>query len=366
MPLCNIPAASVGSTSLAADATASLSFSASKWIWTSAAVTTDGLVALRKDFTPPLGKSLIASEIIITADDTMSLYVNGEYIGSGTPDFRGARFANRFCVDLLPSFNVFAVNASAGIVDVGGMLATILLTYSDGTTDTIVSDSSWHVYNGLPAGFEQLSFDDTAWPGAKVLGAYGAAPWDTVYIPSSPVVIGFERAEWIWTDVVPASGDLPADSRAFRRTFTPAPNQTPATADIVISADNNYWLYVNGVNIGNGTRWQDPQHYVVNFETPTSEIVLAVLASNDVDGTPAGLIVNMEVNMQPSGRTDCTAGSFVVTDATWKSTKGTIPTGWEQPGFDDSAWPAAASEGLYGSAPWDTITIGQPSAPVDV
>ncbi|KAJ7501930.1 hypothetical protein B0H11DRAFT_1991620 [Mycena galericulata] len=346
---------------VATAATAALSFTASDWIWTPK-VTTGALVSLRKDFTPPLGKSLIAAEIIITADDEMDLFVNGEYIGSGTPPAR-TRFTNRYCVDLLPSFNVFAVNATSG--SAGGMLATILVTYSDDTTDILVSDSSWRVTNGVPVGFEQLSFDDTAWATASVLGAYGAAPWDTVYIPSSPAVLGFERAEWVWTDVVPASGTLPAGSRAFRRTFTPAPNQTPLTADIIITADNTYALYVNGVNIGNGSDWQVAQHWRVNFETPVTEIVLAVLAHNNLP-SPAGLLVNMEVNMQPSGRTNCTAGSFVLTDNVWKSTKGAIPAGWEQPGFDDSAWPAVVSEGAYGVAPWDTVTISAPSAPVNV
>ncbi|KAJ7876982.1 hypothetical protein B0H13DRAFT_2347406 [Mycena leptocephala] len=46
----------------APDATSALSFAASKWIWAST-TTVNGLVALRKDFTPPLGKSLIAGEI---------------------------------------------------------------------------------------------------------------------------------------------------------------------------------------------------------------------------------------------------------------------------------------------------------------
>ncbi|KAJ7739246.1 hypothetical protein DFH07DRAFT_752251 [Mycena maculata] len=338
-------------------ATSALSFAASNWIWTST-VTTGGIVALRKDFTPPLGKALIAAEIIITADDSMGFFVNGEYIGSGTPPAR-TRFVNRYCVDLDPSFNVFAVNASAG--SAGGMLATILITYSDNTTDTLVSDSSWRVHSGLPAGFEQLSFDDTAWPVATSLGAYGAAPWDTVFIPSSPAVLGFARADWVWTDVVPASGTLPAGSRVFRRKFTPAPGQTPMTANIIIAVDNSYTLYVNGT----GTDFHIAQHYVVNFATAPSEIVLAVLATNAASG-PTAVLVNMEVNTVPSGRVNCTAGSFVLTDDLWLSTKGTIPTGWEQLGFDDSAWPAVISEGEYGVAPWDTVTIEAPAAPVTI
>ncbi|KAF7361154.1 hypothetical protein MSAN_01147200 [Mycena sanguinolenta] len=358
---------------LVPDATSSLNFASSKWIWSSTTATAGTFVGLRKDFTPPLGKSLIAAEIIFTVYASLSFYVNGVYIGSGNSedgrDPSRPRFARRFCVDLLPSYNVFAVNASASTsgTDEGGLIATILVTYSDGTTDTLVTDSSWRVKSGIPLGFEQPSFDDTAWPVATVVGSYGVGAWAAVlaYIPADPPVLSLDRADWIWTDVVPASGTLPAGSRAFRRTFTPAPGQVPGVATIIITADNEYTLYVNGVTIGSGTSWTVAQKYTVNFASAPTEIVLAVLATNTA-ASPAGLVVAMELNMVPSGRVNCTAGTFVLSDAGWKSIKTAIPSGWQQPGFDDSAWPAVVAEAEYSAAPWGTITIAAPSPPVTV
>jgi hypothetical protein len=70
--------------------------------------------------------------------------------------------------------------------------------------------------------------------------------------------------------------------------------------------------------------------------------------------------------MVPSGRTNCTAGSFLLLDGGWKSTKDAIPTGFEQPGFDDSTWPAAFGQSIYPAAPWGTITIAAPSPPVTI
>ncbi|KAJ7815307.1 hypothetical protein B0H14DRAFT_3859123 [Mycena olivaceomarginata] len=356
--------ASNATANLAPAATSPLTFAASKWIWT-ASSTAGATVSLRKGFTPPLGKSLIAAEIIVTADSHLTFYVNGEYVGSGTPPNRG-RFAQRFCVDLLPSFNVFAATGitPAPATD-GGLLATILLTYSDFTTSTIVTDSSWRAHAGTPLGFEQLSFDDTAWPVAAVAGSFGDAPWLEVNIPADPPVITFDRAQWIWTDVVPASGTLPAGQRAFRRTFTPAPGQVPMSANIIIAVDNLYTLYVNGVEVGASNGFKVAHHHVVNFAPTTSEIVLAVLATNSAAST-AGVLLAMEVNMVPSGRANCTAGAFLLSDAGWVSTKGAIPTGFEQPGFDDSAWPAVVAEANYPAAPWGTNTIAAPSAPVNV
>ncbi|KAJ7848387.1 hypothetical protein B0H14DRAFT_2445985 [Mycena olivaceomarginata] len=346
--------------------TATLSLAASKWIWTPT-TTTNALVALRKDFTPPLGKALIGAEIIMNAESAMDLYVNGIYVGSGTEPHR-LLFAGRFCVDLLPSYNVFAVNASNTVtVSSGAVIATILLTYSDGTTDTLVTDSSWRVMKGLPVGFEQLAFDDTTWPVATISGAYGASEWSAVNIAADPAVIGLVGAEWIWTDVVPASGVVPVGSRAFRRTFIPAPGQTPMSASILIAADNEWTLYVNGVTVGTGTGSAIAQNLIVNFGTPTSEVVFAVLGTNLGSASRAGVLVAMEINMQPSGRTNCTAGSFVLSDVLWKSAKGAIPTGFEQPGFDDSAWPAVVAEEIYGAGPtWGAVTIAAPSPPVTV
>ncbi|KAJ7243887.1 hypothetical protein B0H12DRAFT_1236247 [Mycena haematopus] len=325
-------------------------------------------VGFRKDFTPPVGKALVMAEMISTVISSLDLYVNGVYIGSGGIPGRPG-FARRFCMDLLPSYNVFAVNASSATsgTDDGGFVATILVTYSDGTTDTIITDSSWRMKSVIPLGFEQPSFDDTAWPVATTVGSYGVSAWDQelAYIPTDPPVLNLTCTQWIWTDVIPASGTLPAGSRAFCQTFKPAPGEVPGVATIIITADNEYTLYVNGVTIGSGTNPKIAQTYTVNFASTPTEVVVAVLATNTA-ASVAGVLVAMELNMVPSGRVSCTAGTFILSYEGWKSTKDVIPTGWEQPGFDDSTWPAVAAEATYPGAPWGTVTVAAPSPPVTV
>jgi hypothetical protein len=293
----------------------------------------------------------------------MNLYVNGDYIGSGAFPRRWG-YAQRFCVDLLPGLNVFAVNASTADPGSGGLIATILVTYSDGTSDTLVTDTSWRSTNGSPAGFEQLSFDDNTWPVATIVG--GAALSSSILIPANPPALGLDTALWVWTDESPKGDQKPTETRAFRRTFTPAPGQIPMSANILISADDGYDLYVNGVFIGSGTNWVVAQHYIVNFGTPTSEIILAVRANN-IGASAAGVLVAMEVNMKPSGRTNCTAGSLVASDNGWKSTRDIIPTGFEQPNFDDSTWPVVDLEVVYkGPGPWGSLTIAAAAAPITI
>jgi hypothetical protein len=296
---------------------------------------------------------------------TMSFYVNGELIGMDGPASE-FRYANRYCVDLLPSFNVFAVNASANGVESAATIAAIRVTYDDFTTDNIVTNTAW-VTHPWVAGFEQLDFDDSACATAIVKVAYPGAPYDTVAIASDPPTIPLisNMIPWIWTNAIPASGTIPKGSRALRRTFTPMPGQVPASANIIITADDSYTLWVNNVEIGSGRNFHTAQHYTINFVSAPSEIVFAVLATNASPGA-AGVLFAAEINMAPSGRANCIAGAYVNGDGHWVSTLDAIPTGWQDPAFDDSTWPRVASEAKYPAAPWDTVTVAAALAPVDV
>ncbi|KAJ7233708.1 hypothetical protein B0H12DRAFT_1239239 [Mycena haematopus] len=339
-----------------------LSFNTSNWIWKSGSTA----ASFRKDFTPPFGKALIAAEMIITAiSNGFNLYVNGEYIGSETTAAAGGTVSDSASTS--SQVSTYSRSMRLPQVPVTEGFSRPSCSPIRWNSDTLVTDSSWRMASGSPAGFEQLSFDDTTWSTATVTATFTAAK-RTVLIPADPPQITLFSSQWIWTDVIPASGDLPAgSSRAFRKTFTPAPGQIPMSANILITADNEYTLYVNGASIGSGANFKVAQQYVVNFGTPASDIVLAVLATNaGTKPNPAGVLVMMELNMQPGGRTSCTAGSISSSDSSWRSTLDAIPTGFEQPGFDDSTWPAVAMQGAYGVAPWDTVTIAAASAPITI
>ncbi|KAJ7243386.1 hypothetical protein B0H12DRAFT_1236424 [Mycena haematopus] len=339
---------------------AALDFGASQWIWTdeiSGGNAPIGSRAFRKDFAPPLGKTPVQANIIITVDNGLTLYVNGDQIGTGS-DFR---YAEAFCVALQPCLNVFAVTG----VNTGGpagLLAAIQITYSDGSTSTIVSDTTWRASTTVPTGYEQLSFDDNSWTPAITQGAYGIAPWGQISIPSTsapPPVLSLTNANWIWTNEV-VNGNAPPGSRAFRRIYTPPAGQTATAATIIIVADNAYTLYVNGVPIGTGTDFHVAQKYTVNLASAPN-VLFAVQATNaDIVNNPAGLLAAIEIT---TAECNCTSGALIVTDGSWKSSTGT-PIGFELPGFNDSSWPAATVEGAYGVAPWGNVTITDVPGPI--
>ncbi|KAJ7611619.1 lectin [Roridomyces roridus] len=325
-----------------------LNFDASTWIWTnevSGGNAPPGTRAFRKDFVAPLGKTPVQADIIMTVDNGFTLYVNNVSVGTGD-DYR---FAERFCVPLYSCLNVFAVAATnaATTPNPAGLLAAIEITYSDGTTSTIVSDTTWRYSISVPSGFEDLTFDDNSWPPAIAEGAYGVSPWGQIGIPSNPPVLEI------------SGGNAPPGNRAFRLTYTPPPTQgAPTNATVIIVADNAYTLYVNGFLIGSGTNFHTAQTYTIPL-APANETVFAVFAQNaDVVPNPAGLLAAIEINTVGC---NCTAGVIRVTDGLghWKSNTGT-PAGFELPGYDDSAWPVATDEAPLGAAPWGTIAVGGP------
>ncbi|KAJ7704619.1 lectin [Mycena metata] len=333
-----------------------LDFGSSQWIWTDELSTPGGIApigarAFRKDFVPPLGKIPVQADIIITVDDAITLYVNGVLVGTGG-DYQ---YAERFCVALRPCLNVFAVTA-VNDARSAGLLAAIQITYSDGTTSTIISDTTWRFSTTVPNGYEQLSFDDNSWTPAIAEGVYGVgiAPWGPIAIPSTPPVLSLTNANWIWTNEV-VNGVAPVGSRAFRYTYTPPTGQVATSATMIIIADNEYSVYANGVLIGSASNFQVAQQYTINF-TPAPNVVFAVNATNvGPANNPAGLLVAIEINSANS-ECNCTSGAYLRTDETWKSNTGT-PIGFELPSFNDSSWPAATLEGVYGVAPWGIVPV---------
>jgi hypothetical protein len=346
-----------------------LDFSASKWIWTPGRAA-DGVTyppgnsTFRRDWTPPAGKVPMSADILITVDNVYTLYVNGEKIGTGD----NFELAQRYCVRLVDSCNVFAIqgqNVQPALPgNAAGVLTAIQVRYTDGFTDTIVSDGEWHGVTGSPAGFEQVGFDDSAWGAAFVEGPYPSTPpWNmpiyAITLPPAPVSPGagngpsLPSANWIWTNEINA-GAAPVGGRAFRKTVNLPNGQLVNTAVFSIVSDDQYTLYVNGMVVGSASDYTTAQRYVVNFP-PTSTVVIAVYAANG--GGPAGLMAAVELVS-----CDCSKNTFLVTDGTWKYNTG-VPAGFPTLGFNDGAWPLAIVEGKYGMAPWGATTLPTKNSP---
>ncbi|KIK56134.1 hypothetical protein GYMLUDRAFT_248114 [Collybiopsis luxurians FD-317 M1] len=347
---------------LAERATPALSFSNSQWIWTTELVNPPdgsapvGSRAFRKIFVPPQGKTPAFITVAFTSDNAATLWVNGDEVVSEFAWFTAGSYCinlqNCGCAILLA---IEATNAGGP----AGVIVDAVVSYTDGSTSSIVSDGSWRTTTGgVPDNFQSLSFDDSSWELAETEGKNGVAPWGTVQLAGSDPQ-SLATAQWIWTNEPAPGGNYPAGARAFRYTLTLPAGHTSGTATVMITTDNEYSLYINGAFIGTGTDFHTAQKYVANVQGPN--IVFAVYAVNtDTVPNPAGVLASIQVTSANDFTYcgQCNSTSYAVTVNDWKAFPGAVPSGFEQPGFDDSAWPQAAMEGQNGASglPWPTVT----------
>lgn len=178
--------------------------------------------------------------------------------------------------------------------------------------------------------------------------------------PNSALVQQWQDASWIWlsdgTDLNVPSGDW-----AFRTTYTPPSGRAAVSANILITADDYFLLYINGQQIG-GTRtpanngqtvWATALGYSVTLNTNgATPVIFAVLATNGGSGTAAGLLVAIQITLADGSTATVSTGR-----SGWRAT-GNIPQNFEQPGTSDSGWATPVTiEKNAGNAPWGVVQL---------
>lgn len=170
--------------------------------------------------------------------------------------------------------------------------------------------------------------------------------WDTPLKSSS----------WIW---FPEGGDkdgyFPPSNRFFRRTLNLPTDRTIKGAQLLMTADNSFTIYLNGERLGKGNNRRTIFQWEATSLLHPGRNVLAIMTTNAGDGpSPAGLIGLLRVDFAQGDPL------VLITNGDWQAfdqeTKG-----WEQPEFDDSKWPAAKIIGKYGILPWGAV--GKPDRP---
>ncbi|MBY8844467.1 family 78 glycoside hydrolase catalytic domain [Streptomyces sp. SP2-10] len=169
----------------------------------------------------------------------------------------------------------------------------------------------------------------------------GTDEWRAAFIgrPPGPDLSG---AGWIWYPEGDPAGGRPAETRCFRRTFTLT--GAPAAATLVVTGDDTADVWVNGTLVSASPRVTDSWKRAASVDVTAHLSVGAntiAIASRNTSQSPAGLIAKLTV----------TGGPTVVTDAAWKAYRD-APSGWQTPGYDDAAWPAARVVASYGGGPW--------------
>ncbi|KAF7422824.1 hypothetical protein PC9H_010983 [Pleurotus ostreatus] len=318
----------------------------SKWIWTGenavpAGPNPPGSRAFRKTFTSQCGKCAVSAKILITADNSYKLFVNGNPIGTGA-NFTDAEV---YYVALQPSSNLFAVEVTNTEEGPAALIASILVQYSDGSTETVITDETWRRFLGSPKGFELPTTTDLSkWGFATFQGLYGVAPWGKTVVPPA---LSVKDAVVIWTGKFDnKTGVAPTVARAFRKTVvTPGCTKRAVSATAVIFVDNQFIFYINGAVVGSFASWREARVYHIQVLDPDVN-VFALNGKNT--GGPAAFQGVIQI-LYDDGTSDT-----IVTDTTWKAQE-KVTAGFESPKLDDSKWVNATSMGR-------AITYRVPSA----
>jgi putative membrane-bound dehydrogenase-like protein len=154
-------------------------------------------------------------------------------------------------------------------------------------------------------------------------------------------------AQWIWSPAQ-TKNEVPAGACYFRKTFTA---QSTAEAQIQITADNRFELFVNGRPIATGADWRQMQIHDITSHLRSGKNVVAVKVTNDDTGA-AGLVARVLLRQQ--------GGTFesYSSDPSWKTSL-QHEASWTLPQFSDRDWIAALGYGTLGDTlPWgDEVVI---------
>ncbi len=176
---------------------------------------------------------------------------------------------------------------------------------------------------------------------------------------SSPM--GLEGAQWIWYS--PGAelglGSLPAAVNYFRKEMVLPRDAAVEFAEVIVTADNLFVLYLNGKSVGeseaHNNAWGKPKRWDVSRLMMPGRNVVAIEAVNTLPG-PAGLIVKLVAHLA-DGRE-----AVLVSDASWMCS-GTERPSWQASDFDDSHWNDARVVGQFGDPPWRKVAVTASAQP---
>lgn len=177
---------------------------------------------------------------------------------------------------------------------------------------------------------------------AAVVSAVALAGWPLQASAAALPDVG--GASWIW-------GDAKQDACEFRLAFSLS--GAPSAASVLVTADNGYELYVNGVLVGHDIGpssdvWGSLEQWDVleHLKPGPNALGIRGLCLGGARGVIAALRVDTD-GAEPLTRT---------TGASWRVSPEGDPAEYSLPGYDEAGkWAAATVLGPMGMAPWGVL-----------
>jgi len=142
-------------------------------------------------------------------------------------------------------------------------------------------------------------------------------------------------ASWIWYDMIidDRRAFSPPGEYYFRYVFDIPPDKDVRSAEVLMTADQSFDLYINGTLKGSGQDWRQVQRFDVSGNLINGQNLLAVKGSKG--GTtpePAGVLLNLRITHSDGEEVE------VHTNGDWKVVSDQPEAGWKLIDFDDSDW----------------------------
>lgn len=353
-------------------------FTQAKWIWfpegSPASSAPVGTRWFRKVFNVPNGVSLTQAVATMTADNAFTLYVNGQVALSGD---NWQQYAQADIGTLLiQGSNVLAVavDNTGSSANPAGLIGSLDLTYSNGTTNSVRTDSTWISANQLYANWNQTNFTAVGWSNAQVLGNYGISPWN-----------GFVKHYLAAT--------------YLRKDFNLA--QQPARAVLYVTGQGLMEPHVNGTRVGQDyfiPGWTD---YAQRLYYRAYDVTSLIQAGPNTLGAILGdgwyrgncafdgqYFYGTKTRLRAQLHLFYTnaAPQVITSDSSWKAGFGPIreadnqagetydarleQSGWDSPGFNPAGWNSATVGAevspVIQAHPAEPVQVRQSLAPVSI
>ncbi|MBU0639518.1 MAG: hypothetical protein KKB50_11685, partial [Planctomycetes bacterium] len=158
------------------------------WIWypegDPARSAPPGKRYFRKQITLPIDRKVAKATFVGTADNSLTLFVNGQDVGHSDDSYVGWRGCVEMDVAaaLRPGVNQLALSATnaSDSPNPAGAIGLVSIEFEHRAPLAVRLDQTWKAGRDERTGWQAAAFDDADWPAAKVVAPYGGGPWGDI------------------------------------------------------------------------------------------------------------------------------------------------------------------------------------------
>lgn len=146
-------------------------FSQASWIWRDTIITKNQKVFFRKEFEVNSNKKILKAQLRASVDDVFAIWINGNICGGGT------QWVMPIEADVLKFLiagnNTISASCANATAPEAGLIAELVLSYSDGSKQIIPTDLTWKNSSVESPEYRYNRFDDSGWDKVTVRYKYG-------------------------------------------------------------------------------------------------------------------------------------------------------------------------------------------------